>query len=60
MMLLSEYEQGPINSRVFRLQDNTYQVLVFNATTGKEVAEFFNTYDVACNHAENATVQLNG
>lgn len=60
MILLSEYEQGPINSRVFRLQDNRYQVLVFNALTGKEVAGFFNNYEAACNHAEDATIQLNG
>jgi hypothetical protein len=60
MILLSEYEQGPINSRVFRLQDNRYQVLVFNASTGKEVAEFFNNYEVACSHAENSVEQLNG
>lgn len=51
--LLSEYEQGPINSRVFRLTDGNYQVLVFNATSGKEVAEFFKNYEQACNFAEN-------
>lgn len=52
-VLLSEYEQGQINSRVFRLNDGNYQVLVFNATTGKEVGEFFKNYEQACNFAEN-------
>ncbi len=52
-VLLSEFEQGQINTRVFRLNDGNYQVLVFNATTGKEVAEFFKNYEQACNFAEN-------
>lgn len=51
-VMLSEYEQGPINTRVFRLDDGNYQVLVFNATSGKEVAEFFKNYEQACNFAE--------
>lgn len=51
-VLLSEYEQGPINSRVFRLQDGSYQVLVFNAMTGKEAAQFFKHYEQACSFAE--------
>jgi hypothetical protein len=58
-ILLSEYEQGPINSRVFRLGDGSYQVLVFNATTGKEVAEFFKNYQQAVDFAEDR-VLLNG
>jgi hypothetical protein len=52
MTLLSEYEQGPINSRVFRLSDGNYQVLVFNASNGKEVAEFFKNFEQATNFAE--------
>ena len=52
MTLLSEYEQGPINSRVFRLSDGNYQVLIFNALSGKEVGEFFKNYKQACNFAE--------
>ena len=59
MILLSEYEQGSINSRVFKLHDGSYQVLVFNAATGKEVAEFFKNYQHACNFAEDR-VLLNG
>jgi hypothetical protein len=51
--LLSEYEQGYINTRVFRLNDGNYQVLIFNASTGKEVAEFFKNYEQACDFAEN-------
>jgi hypothetical protein len=51
-VLLSEYEEGPINSRVFKLADGSYQVLVFNATTGKEMAEFFKHYQQACTFAE--------
>ncbi len=51
-VLLSEYEQGQINTRVFRLQDNSFQVLVFNAANGKEVAEFFRTYEQARSFAE--------
>jgi len=60
MILLSEYEQGPVNSRVFRLQDGNYQVLIFNASTGKEIAEFFKYYEDACNRAEDSVIQLNG
>lgn len=52
-VLLSEFEQGHINTRVFRLPDNNYQVLIFNAATGKEVAEFFKSYEQASNFAEN-------
>lgn len=60
MTLLSEYEQGPINTRVFRLGDGNYQVLIFNASNGKEIAEFFKSYEQACNHAESSVMQLNG
>jgi hypothetical protein len=60
MTLLSEYEQGPVNSRVFRLSDGSYQVLVFNSTSGREVAEFFKNYESACMHAEDSVIQLNG
>lgn len=59
-VLLSEYEQGPINSRVFRLGDGNYQVLIFNASSGKEIAEFFKTYEQACDRAESSIMQLNG
>ena len=51
-VLLAEYEQGKVNTRVFRLSDQTYQVIIFNATTGNEVAEFFKNYEQACNYAE--------
>lgn len=60
MTLLSEYEQGPVNSRVFRLKDGNYQVLIFNAVNGNEVAEFFKNYEEACNRAESSVIQLNG
>jgi hypothetical protein len=60
MTLLSEYEQGPINSRIFRLGDGNYQVLVFNASSGREVAEFFKNYESACTYAEDSVMQLNG
>ena len=51
-ILLSEYEQGNINTRVFRLNDNSFQVLIFNAATSSEVAEFFKTYEQARSFAE--------
>ena len=60
MTLLSEYEQGPVNSRVFRLEDGNYRVLIFNASSGKEIAEFFKTYEQACDRAEDSVMQLNG
>lgn len=60
MTLLSEYEQGPINTRVFRLNDGNYQVLIFNAVSGNEIAEFFKNYEEACNRAESSVMQLNG
>lgn len=60
MILLSEYEQGPINTRVFRLNDGNYQVLIFNAVSGNEIAEFFKNYEEACNRAESSVIQLNG
>ena len=59
MTLLSEYEHGQVNTRVFRLQDNSYQVLVFNAATGNEFAQFFKNYESACDFAE-SKIQLNG
>jgi len=59
-VLLSEYEQGPVNSRVFRLSDGNYQVLIFNASSGKEIAEFFKSYEQACDRAESSILQLNG
>lgn len=60
MTLLSEYEQGPINTRVFRLGDGNYKVLIFNASSGNEIAEFFKNYEEACNRAESSVMQLNG
>lgn len=60
MTLLSEYEQGPVNSRVFRLSDGNYQVLIFNAVSGNEASEFFKNYEEACNRAESSVMQLNG
>jgi hypothetical protein len=60
MTLLSEYEQGMINSRVFRLNDGNYQVLIFNATTGNEIREFFKNFEQACDRAESSLMQLNG
>ena len=58
MILLSEFEQGPINSRVFRLADHSYQVLVFNATTGQELAQFFKSYESASNYAEGSVLLM--
>lgn len=52
MTLLSEYEQGTINSRVFKLGDSNYQVIVFNTSNGQEMAKFFMSYEHACNFAE--------
>ena len=60
MTLLSEYEQGPINTRVFRLSDGNYKVLIFNASSGREVAQFFKNYEESCNFAEISVMQLNG
>lgn len=50
--LLSEYEHGHVNTRVFKLDDDVYQVLVFYAKSGNEVAEFFRSYDQARIFAE--------
>jgi hypothetical protein len=60
MTLLSEYEQGPINSRVFKLGDGQYQVMIFNAASGNEIREFFKNYEEACDRAEDSVMQLNG
>lgn len=51
-VLLSEYENGYLNTRVFRLEDQSYQVLVFNAATGNEVAQFFKNFEQASTFAE--------
>lgn len=59
--LLSEYENNGINARVFKLHDDTVQVLVFNINTGNETSKMFKNYSEASRYAENATIQqLNG
>jgi hypothetical protein len=58
-VLLSEYENGHIHTRVFRLNDDNYQVLVYNNALGNVVAEFFKNYDQARIFAE-SRILLNG
>lgn len=57
-VLLAEYGNGITNTRLFKLNDDTYQVIVFNIQTGNEVAEFFHNKEVAMGFAQ-TRVMLN-
>jgi|DEB19_MinimDraft_2_1074335.scaffolds.fasta_scaffold71522_2 hypothetical protein len=59
--LLSEYENDGINARVLKMHDDTFKVLVFNVSSGKELVKLFGNYTEANRFAETSTlVQLNG